>query len=60
MIVSHITSCLMIVLRREQISILKGLANMYAGSGSMTENIDKAAGKGTVEFVAKAVQVYCD
>lgn len=40
--------------------ILKGLAKMYADSGSMTENIDKAGGKGTAEFVAKAVEVYCN
>lgn len=39
--------------------ILKGLGKMYVGGGSMTENIDKAGGKGTAEFVAEAIEVYC-
>lgn len=39
--------------------ILSGLGNMYAGGGSMTENIDKAGGVGTAEFVAKAIVFYC-
>lgn len=38
--------------------ILRGLADMYAGGGSMTENIDKASGDGTAVFVADAVRVY--
>ncbi|MBQ8821863.1 MAG: TipAS antibiotic-recognition domain-containing protein [Lachnospiraceae bacterium] len=32
---------------------------MYAGGGSVTENIDKAGGKGTAEFVEKAIEIYC-
>lgn len=40
-------------------AILSGLGKMYAGGGSMTENIDKAGGKGTAEFVAKAIEIYC-
>lgn len=39
--------------------ILSGLGNMYAGGGSMTENIDKAGDVGTAEFVAKAIALYC-
>lgn len=40
--------------------ILSGLGKMYAGGGSMTENIDKAGGIGTAEFACKAIQVYCE
>ena len=39
--------------------ILKGLGEMYAGGGSMTENIDAAGGKGTGEFALEAIKVYC-
>jgi len=39
--------------------ILAGLGEMYAGGGSMTENIDNYAGKGTAEFAAKAIRIYC-
>ena len=39
--------------------VLSGLGKMYAGGGSMTENIDKAAGEGTAEFVERAICVYC-
>ena len=39
--------------------ILAGLGKMYAGGGSMTENIDKAGGKGTAEFVSEAIEIYC-
>ena len=39
--------------------ILKGLGQMYAGGGSMTENIDTAGGKGTGEFACKAIEVFC-
>ncbi len=39
--------------------VLSGLGKMYVGGGSMTENIDKAGGAGTAEFVAKAIEVYC-
>lgn len=39
--------------------ILQGLGEMYAGGGSMTENIDAAGGKGTGEFAKKAIDAYC-
>ena len=39
--------------------ILKGLGEMYAGGGSMTENIDAAGGKGTGEFALEAIRIYC-
>ena len=39
--------------------ILKSLAESYAGGGSMTENIDKAGGNGTAEFVSKAIGAHC-
>lgn len=38
--------------------ILQGLADMYAGGGSMTENIDRVSGDGTAAFVAEAIRVY--
>lgn len=40
--------------------ILWSLGQMYAGGGSMTENINKAGGEGTAEFAARAIQAYCD
>lgn len=39
--------------------ILYSLDSMYAGGGNFTENIDKAGGKGTAEFVFKAIKIYC-
>lgn len=39
--------------------ILMGLGQMYAGGGSMTENIDAAGGSGTGDFARKAIEVYC-
>ncbi|MBQ6999694.1 MAG: MerR family transcriptional regulator [Oscillospiraceae bacterium] len=39
--------------------ILLGLSEMYAGGGSMTENIDAAGGKGTGEFARAAIAAYC-
>lgn len=39
--------------------ILLGLGEMYAGGGSMTENIDAAGGKGTAEFARDAIAAYC-
>ena len=39
--------------------ILRGLGEMYAGGGSMTENIDAAGGTGTGAFALEAIQVYC-
>lgn len=38
--------------------ILRGLGQMYIAGDSMTENIDKAGGKGTAEFAQKAIEVY--
>ena len=38
--------------------ILKGLAESYAGGGSMTENIDKAGGEGTGAFAKQVVDIY--
>jgi len=39
--------------------ILQGLGQMYAGGGSMTENIDAAGGPGAGEFARKAIEIYC-
>lgn len=39
--------------------ILASLGQMYCAGGEMTENIDKAGGKGTAEFAAKAIKEYC-
>ena len=39
--------------------ILKGLAESYAGGGSMTENIDKAGGEGTGAFTKQVIDEYC-
>ena len=39
--------------------ILKTLGKMYSGGGTFTENIDKAGGKGTAEFVDRAIEIYC-
>ena len=41
------------------LQILMGLGQMYAGGGSMTENIDNAGGTGTGEFARKAIEIYC-
>lgn len=38
--------------------ILKSLGEMYAAGGEFTENIDKAGGIGTAEFVAKAIESF--
>lgn len=38
--------------------MLKVLGKMYSGGGSITENIDKAGGVGTAEFVAKAIEIF--
>lgn len=42
------------------VEILRGLGQMYAAGGSMTDNIDAAGGKGTAEFVSKAIEIYCE
>lgn len=39
--------------------ILKGLGQMYVCDERMKQNIDKAGGKGTAEFVKQAITVYC-
>ena len=39
--------------------MLKVLGEMYAGGGSMTENIDKAGGEGTGEFAKAAIDIFC-
>lgn len=39
--------------------ILHSLGTMYAGGGDITENIEKAGGKGTAEFVFQAIRIYC-
>lgn len=38
--------------------ILKSLGKMYAAGGEFTENIDKAGGIGTAEFVEKAIEIF--
>ncbi len=38
--------------------ILKGLAQSYAGGGSMTENIDKVGGTGTGAFAKEVIDIY--
>lgn len=40
--------------------IMQGLGKMYAGGGSITDNIDQAGGAGTAEFVAEAIAVWCE
>jgi len=39
--------------------ILRGLGQMYAAGGEMTENIDAAGGEGTALFAHRAIEVYC-
>ena len=39
--------------------ILSGLGKMYAAGGEFTDNIDKMGGKGTAEFVNKAIIHHC-
>lgn len=39
--------------------ILFSLGKMYAGGGSMTENIDRAGGTGTAAFAARAIEAHC-
>ena len=40
-------------------TILSSLGHAYSAEGEMKRNIDKAGGKGTGEFVDKAIQIYC-
>lgn len=39
--------------------ILFSLGQMYAGGGSMTENIDRAGGPGTAAFAFRAIEAHC-
>ncbi len=39
--------------------ILLSLSEMYAGGGTMNENIDAAGGPGTGVFARKAITIYC-
>ena len=39
--------------------ILYGLGTAYVGGGEMQENIEKMGGKGTAEFVFRAIKIYC-
>ena len=39
-------------------TILSSLGHAYSAEGEMNRNIDKAGGKGTGEFVDKAIQIY--
>lgn len=41
------------------LQILSSLGQMYAAGGEMTENIEKAGGKGTANFIQRAIEVYC-
>lgn len=40
-------------------AILQGLGQIYIAGDSMTENIDKAGGEGTAQFVHDAIEVFC-
>ena len=39
--------------------ILAGLGEMYVADDRFRQNIDKAGGEGTAEFVAQAIRAYC-
>ena len=39
--------------------ILNGLGEMYVGDERFKNNIDKAGGDGTADFVKQAIVVYC-
>ena len=39
--------------------IFSGLGKMYSADGRFKENIDKAGGPGTAEFVSEAIEYYC-
>ncbi|WP_022779861.1 MerR family transcriptional regulator [Butyrivibrio sp. AE3009] len=39
--------------------ILYSLGTGYASGGEFTQNIDKMGGKGTAEFVFRAIKIYC-
>ena len=39
--------------------ILQGLGQMYVADERFKENIDRAGGAGTADFVARAIEIYC-
>jgi len=39
--------------------ILAGLGALYAAGGAFTENIDRAGGAGTAQYVQRAIAQYC-
>ena len=39
--------------------ILGGLGQMYMADPRFQENIDRAGGTGTTEFVSKAIEIFC-
>ena len=39
--------------------ILAGLGQLYVAGGEFTDNIDAAGGKGTAEFISKAIEIHC-
>ena len=39
--------------------ILAGLGQMYIADERFKENIDRAGGEGTAEFVSRAIEIYC-
>lgn len=39
--------------------IFRGLGQMYAAGGDMTDNIDARGGAGTAELAARAIEIYC-
>lgn len=39
--------------------ILAGLGEMYISDGRFRDNIDKAGGEGTADFVGRAIKIYC-
>ena len=40
--------------------ILYGLGQMYTADERFTQNIDKAGGEGTAQFVSEAIKIYCE
>ena len=40
--------------------VLYSLGSMYSGDGRFTENINKAGGEGTAQFVFEAIRQYCN
>ena len=39
--------------------VLYGLGQMYVGDERFKQNIDRAGGEGTAEFVREAITLYC-